>query len=57
MVHSASAPAPDPSPVDLSTLFVHSPPGLAIWRKVVVLRTIETAPDRGAPAPFPSAVY
>jgi hypothetical protein len=56
MVHSASGPAPDPSPVVLGTLFVHSPSGLAIRHEVVVLGTIETARDRArsrpSPAPF-----
>ncbi len=37
MVHSASTPAPDPSPVDLRTLLVHNSTGLAIRRGIVVL--------------------
>ncbi len=54
MVHSASTPAPDPSPVDLGTLLVHNSTGLAIRRKIVVLGTIETAPDRARSPPFPA---
>ncbi len=57
MVHSASTSAPDPSPGVLSTLLVHNSTGLAIQRKIVVLRSIETALDRARSHPFPSAVY
>jgi hypothetical protein len=46
MVHSASTPAPDPSPVDLSTLLVHNPTGLGSAAGIVVSCTIETARDR-----------
>jgi hypothetical protein len=56
MVHDTSTPALHPSPVDLRTLLVHNSTGLAVWREIVVLCTIET----GAMRPlllFPDAVY
>jgi hypothetical protein len=36
-LHSTTTPAPDPSPVVLRMLFMHSSTGLAIWAEIVVL--------------------
>ena len=56
-LHSASTPAPGPSPVVLPMLFMVNATGLAIWRGIVVLCRFLAGAMAPAPALFPSAVY
>ncbi len=57
MMHSTTTPTRIPSPVGLSTLFMHSSTGLAIPGEVVALCIMKDRDRARSLLPFPTAVY